>query len=140
MTAPFGTAFRIWRNREARAIYDWKRGPQPGFYSVRYVRLGPEIAAEIRHEPPRDPVTGEFLDRSWTWMLFVDGKRLWLRDDGPGSPLREAVAAVATWGTSISKALHDHLIADLAWVRRYGKKDDADPHRPIDLGSAPLVY
>jgi hypothetical protein len=134
-------SFRIWRDPAARAAFDWKAGPQPGFYRVHYVRGGPAIPAEIRYGPPNDPVTGQPLDRSWVWELFVEGQQL--RLDSPDSPgaLREAITAVATWGGPITKEEYDFLLQERAWVRRYAAETpEADPRKAADLGKEPLVY
>ena len=47
--------------------------PMPGFFTVTTVRGGPSVPARIAHGPPRDPETGEPLDRSWVWSVFING-------------------------------------------------------------------
>lgn len=107
--------------------------PEPGFYKLKR-KSGFYVAARIRYEPPRDPVTGETLDRSFYFYGEIDGRP----DPEPdiagrgGSSLTQVI-----WidGVRITEEEYNYLLADRAWVRDYA------PHLPearvdekIDLG------
>ena len=48
--------------------------PRAGTYYMRRVKNGPKLAVVIWHGPPRDPLTGELLDRSHRWQAHVNGE------------------------------------------------------------------
>ncbi len=102
--------------------------PTPGFYRYRLVRGGHPVGVRIFYGAPRDPVTGEEMDRSWRWQATannapIDLERVW--------PMcgREP----------IDEAEHDYLAARQAWAAQHAPDaPEADPRRPIDLLSCAL--
>lgn len=68
-------AQRAFANKEAYGARAFKTDePTAGFYAMRMVAGGVLGGIEIWHGPPRDPVTGEIMDRSWRWQATFNGE------------------------------------------------------------------
>jgi hypothetical protein len=53
--------------------------PVTGYYRFRWRRGAPACGVRIWYGPPRDPDTGEEMDRSWRWQAQVNGRYVDLR-------------------------------------------------------------
>lgn len=109
--------------------------PEPGFYRLRLVKKGPMVPCRIRHEPPRDPETGEFLDRSWYWHGDMAGQ-----DDPDPSP--EPTQRVwRIWLSNhkpIEEAEYNFLVAEIVWAKQYAPEEpNANPRSPVKLKTVP---
>lgn len=106
---------------------------KPGLYAVRLVKGGSEVALRIVHEPPKDPETGEPLDRSFYWSVFENG----LPAYGPDlvqSPRLYIGRALEQWE-------YDFIIADRAWARENAPHSpEADPYLSVNLRTAKPVF
>jgi hypothetical protein len=111
--------------------------PEPGLFRVRLVRGGPYVAAEIRHEPPKDPVTKEFLERSFYWYAVINGEAEAARGIQP----THKVEQIWLFGEKIDREMYEWLRADRAWARSWAPGSaEANPRKAIDLGKEPVVF
>jgi hypothetical protein len=120
---------------EVRAPADQAPGfsvevPTAGLYRFRLVRGGHPVGIRIWHGPPRDPLTGEELDRGHRWQATANGEpidldRVWPRCG------REP----------ITQAEHDYLCVIQNWARENAPDSPAaDPRKKIDLITSPLPF
>ena len=117
--------------------YGGTRAPVPGLYAWRAIKGGPEIAARIRHEPTRDPVTGEPLDRSWYWSADIDGAT----DLSPGVTPSDNCWNISIFGRPIDEAEYRYLVANSEWARQHAPATpEADPWSSVDLNTAPVPF
>lgn len=104
--------------------------PEAGFYKGRLVKGGPWVAIRIWFGAPRDPVTGEELDRSHRWQAErnaceVDVDAVW--------PYCAA--------NRIDKAEHDYLLATHRWaVEHAPNSPEAAPRERIDLNALKPLF
>lgn len=111
--------------------------PEPGYFAYRMRKGAPEVAAQITHEPTRDPESGEPLDRSWLFAAKID-----FEDDPDPSPTpTERVMRVWLHGRRISRDDYDYLLKDAEWCRAYAPDEPrASPRQAADLRKMrPLV-
>lgn len=87
--------------------------PRPGFFAMRLVKGGPEIAARIYLPCPLDPEFCGPLDRSRHLLAEVNG------EEKP-----DWVYRIWTGAREINKAEFHYLRDDAAWCRRFA------PHEP----------
>jgi hypothetical protein len=78
-----------------RAQLDYTRGstalssapsietPVEGYYRAKLRSGGAYVGVRIWNGPPRDPLTGEELDRSWRWQAEVNGEVVDIDDAWP---------------------------------------------------------
>jgi hypothetical protein len=67
--------------------------PKAGFYRARLVSGGVRGGVRLFYGPPKDPITGEELDRSWRWQAEFDGEPVEFDRAWPvcaGEPITEA--------------------------------------------------
>lgn len=111
--------------------------PAPGLYRWRAVRGGPLVAAAIEYAPPRDPETGEMLDRSWFWQALVNGQPVGDPDVVPSA----AVWAIHESGEVIDQETYDLLVAQADWDRQHNPAAPmANPRKKIDLLTTDLPF
>lgn len=111
--------------------------PEPGLFRIKLVKGGPYVAAEIRHEPPRDPVTKEFLDRSYYWYAVIDGEAEPVRGIQP----TYKVDQIWLFGEKIDRMHYAWLLEDRAWAKRWAPESaEANPRRPVDLGKERIIF
>lgn len=104
--------------------------PTAGTYQISLVRGGPKVGILIWHGPPKDPVTGEELDRSWRWQAEANGEPIDLDRVWPACG-REPITA----------AEYAYLTANARWAARHAPQlPAANPLRPIDLLAAALPF
>ncbi len=122
---------------ERRRLYPvGDEDPVPGYYRIKLVKGGPFVGAEIKYEPPLDPVTGEVLDRSWLWRAIIDGV---------AEPIRGYQPTRKVWwiwerGEMIDEAMYRFLLEDRAWARKWAKSSaEANPTKTVDLGQEPIA-
>ncbi len=102
--------------------------PTAGYFRLRLVAGGPKVGVRLFYGPPLDPVTGEELDRSWRWQAECNGKPIDLDRCWPQAG-REP----------IDEAEYQYLTDMARWAERNcPDAPAAQPHRKIDLLSAPL--
>lgn len=81
--------------------------PVAGFYRIR-LRSGSVVSGvQLLYGPPRDPVTGEELDRSWRWQAILD--------DGSVADFDQIWPACA--GSPISEADYRAFVARREWAQ-----------------------
>ena len=103
----------------------------PGYFKMRLVKGGPEVAVHLRHGPAIDPVTGETLDRSFMWSVWVNG-----REDPKQDPWR-----VHEYGRRIGKRMHDHMVAVAHWAENQAPGlPEANPRRRVDLNKMASLF
>lgn len=105
--------------------------PKAAFYKIKLSRDAVLRAVRIYHGPPRDPVTGEELDRSWRWQAELDDgaliefDRVWPqcgRDPIPEAEWRRCRARVE-WAR-----MH---APDSAYAERNRKRDPLSSSEPL---------
>lgn len=111
--------------------------PMPGLYKCRMVRGGPLCAAAIEYAPPRDPETGEPLERSWYWTALVNGEVV----SAPEVQPSDTVWAIHEHGEFIDQETYDLMVAQAAWDRQHAPGAPlANPRKRIDLLSTDLPF
>ena len=104
--------------------------PTAGHYQISLVRGGPKVGIRIWHGPPKDPVTGEELDRSWRWQAEANGEPIDLDRIWP-----------ACGRDPITAAEYQYLTDMARWAERHQPDAPAaNPRRKINLLSAPLPF
>jgi hypothetical protein len=104
--------------------------PTAGYYRISLVRGGVKVGIRIWHGPPKDPVTGEELDRSWRWQAEANGVAIDLDRVWP-----------AAGRDPIDAAEYQYLTDHARWAERNcPDAPAANPHRKIDLLAAPLAF
>lgn len=102
--------------------------PVAGYYRMRLVCGGCLVGIRIWFGPPRDPETGELLDRGWRWQATANGREIGLDRVWP-------VCAK----DPISYAEHAYLTRLQEWGEENAPDSpQANPHRRADLLSAPI--
>ena len=90
------------------------------------------LASGIRiwHGFPRDPVTGEELDRSPRWQAERDGTYVELAEVWPKAAK-----------DPITQAEYEYLVGRVEWGRKHAPDSpQAQPRRKVDLLTAPLPF
>ena len=100
--------------------------PKAGFYRHTLVRGGPPAGVRIWFGPPRDPDTGELMDRSWRWQADVNGTYVELDRVWPQC-LREPIAEAEY---DFFCAAHRHALAHDPY------NPVASPRRRVDWDTA----
>jgi hypothetical protein len=99
---------------------------------MRLVHGGHPVAIEIFYGPPRDPDTGEVMDRGWRYQATANGQPIDLDFVWPRAGREPITAAEAAY------------LADLqTWARKNAPNSpQADPRKKIDLldSSTPLPF
>jgi hypothetical protein len=102
--------------------------PAPGFFRMRFVRGGPDVAARIYRPCPMDLETGEALARFYPLVGEVDGAPasvLWIWERGFASNAAEFA----------------YLTARADWARRVAPDHPfANPRRPITWDTIPTLF
>ena len=102
--------------------------PTAGWYQISLVRGGPKVGIRIWNGPPKDPVTGEELDRSWRWQAEANGAPIDLDRVWP-----------ACGRAPIPEAEYAYLTKMAQWAARHAPDSPAaNPRQPIDLLTAPI--
>lgn len=119
-----------WQSEEVRR---WGRrnlaAPEPGWFAIRKVKGGLFVAAQILHEPTRDPETGEPLDRCLYWHGVIDGEP----DPDPRPIPTDRVLRIWTYGRRIDEAEGRYLLARTTWaVHHDPASPEARPDEPLD--------
>ena len=128
--------------RRARRVYGAAQGegrkfegfdpdkPVEGYYSMPLVSGGVLVGIRIWHGPPRDPVTGEVLDRSWRWQATANGREIDLQRVWPVCAKRP-----------ITEAEHDYLVRQQAWGEQHDPDGAiANPSMRLDPLKAPVTF
>lgn len=111
--------------------------PAPGLYRWRAVKGGPVVAAAIEYGPPRDPDTGEPLDRCWYWSALVSGKPVGDPEVTPSN----TVWAIHESGEFIDQETYDLLVAQAQWDEQHRPSAPmANPRKRIDLGTLEIPF
>lgn len=96
--------------------------PIAGFYKSRMVRGGPWVPIRIWNGPPKDPLTGEELDRSWRWQAERLGREIDVFTVWPYCAMH-----------SITREEYDFLLADHKWAVEHAPDEPAaNPKTPIN--------
>ena len=97
--------------------------PVAGFYRYRLSGGAVRGAVRIYYGPPRDPVTGEELDRSWRWMAELNGEPV-------GDFDRVWPVCI---GAPIAESLYRRYCRRLVWARSHASDSAyADPAKKYD--------
>lgn len=107
--------------------------PQAGYFKRRFIRGGPWVAVRLWHGAPRDPYTGEELERSHRWLAEVDGK---LVDD--------EMNVLDTWigcaGNPITETEYRSMLNKSGdAIYSAPESPEANPHRRADLRTMPPI-
>lgn len=109
----------------------------PQFYAIKLVTGGPRCGCKVWYGAPTDPETGEELDRSPRWQVWIGGE---LQDD----PFRVVMLVGNVGyvkGEEIDEAEYAHLLSVRAWaVEHSPQSPEANPRAPIDLHRLPSVF
>ncbi len=104
-----------------------------GFYAVRLTKGGAEVGCEVTYGPTLDPETGEPLDRSWLWVVTINGQ---VTHCSPMKP-----PAGARFGRRIDEAEYRFLIDDRAWAAEHAPYlPEADPRRAVPRSERPIPF
>lgn len=103
--------------------------PVPGYYRMRLNAAGVDVGIRIWFGPPKDPVTGEELDRSHRWQAEANGRPIDLDRVWP-------VCAK----NPIDEAQHDYLASLQRWGAENGHEALADPRRPLSPLHSPMMF
>lgn len=103
--------------------------PAPGFFKVRLHRRGIWCPARIwLDDDPRDPLTGESIDRAHKLMAEIDGK--------PADPMQ-----VWHWGKPIHVTEYNYMRGVTEWAITHAPNDPAaNPKAPVDLNAMPPLF
>lgn len=122
----------------------------PGFYETRLVKGGPPVPARIAFLPPDDPVTGEPLDRSYRFRMWICGReviddgRPTVRDPETGRTRRgflDRLWGLALNGTPIDEHRYQYLLDAHSWeVEHRPDLPGANPHERVDLGRVKSLF
>lgn len=102
----------------------------PGLYRRRLVKGGPYVPTSLEHGRPRDPVTGELLDRSPRWTLTTGGEERCAFDP---------VVFGAIAGERIDRPEYEHLLRVKEWAAGTNAPE-ATPREKIDLLTVDLPF
>jgi hypothetical protein len=123
---------RDYTQRAAHRTFDGFDADQPvaGFYRTRLKSGGVHVAVRVWFGPPKDPVTGEELDRSHRWQAeangsYIDLDRVWPKcADEP-----------------IGAQEYAYLLARSEWASEHAPESpQANPHLPVNYLTAPLPF
>ena len=104
--------------------------PVAGFFKMRMVSGGAFVGVRLWNGPPKDPVTGEELDRSWRWQAEANGSPVNLERVWPRCA-RDPISATE----------YAYLAARQDWAATNAPDSAlADPRRKLDLLNLPLPY
>lgn len=106
--------------------------PEPGFFRMKLRGGGVLVGIRIWHGAPRDPVTGDEMDRSWRWQAECNGEPIDFERVWPQCA-----------GDPITEAEYRAYSQRQRWAREKAPKSAyADPGRRLDLLSAsnPLPF
>lgn len=104
-----------------------------GFYAVRLAKGAPEVGCEVTYGPALDPETGLPLDRSWLWVVTVNGDEV-----HHCSPMRPQTVHV---GRRITEAEYRFLIDDRAWAAEHAPHlPEANPRRAVPRAERPIPF
>lgn len=104
--------------------------PVVGFYRMRLRSGAVPVGIRVWFGPPKDPVTGEEMDRSHRWQAEANGAPIDLARVWPGCA-RDPV----------SPQEYAYLSTLQAWGEANAPDSpQADPTRPVDLLTAPLPF
>jgi hypothetical protein len=104
--------------------------PVAGFYRTKLRRDAVPVGVRIWFGPPKDPVTGEELDRSPRWQAEANGRYIDLQRVWPGCA-----------DEPIDEREHGYLCGLQAWGEAHAPNSpQANPNQPVDLLTAPLPF
>lgn len=114
---------------EARAFEGFDPDqPIAGFYRMRLRSGGVMVGIRIWFGQPKDPVTGEIMDRSLRWQAEANGGAIDLDRVWPRCA-----------GDPVTEAEHDYLMKLQAWGEAHAPAGpQANPDKPVDFLTAPL--
>lgn len=102
--------------------------PIAGCYRTKLKSGGHPVGVRIWFGPPKDPVTGEVMDRSWRWQAEANGRYIDLERVWP-------VCAKEP----ISREEHDYLAGLQSWGEQHAPDSpQANPNKAINLLDAPI--
>lgn len=103
--------------------------PVAGFYRMRLRSGGITVGVRLWFGAPREPWTGDEMDRAPRWNASINGEWAEVADVWPRCA-----------GEPIDEAEHDHL----AGLQRWGRENDvpaiADPRQRLDPLTSPLLF
>ncbi len=102
------------------------------FYAVRLVKGGPRVPCKIWYGGPIDPLTGEEMDRSPRWQVWLSGE---LQDDISNVILHfEPDGTPIVKGEEIDAVEHEYLLQLREYAVTYDATlPEAEPTKPVDL-------
>ena len=111
--------------------------PEPGFYAMRLIKGGIEVAVLIWHGAP--VIEGERQDRSPRWCVAIDGASCRFdKEQQCRVPLDVFEAWPACSGRRIAGREYAFLRRRATWARKHASHHPAaNPRAPIDLRALP---
>lgn len=110
--------------------------PTPGLYKMRLLKRdklgnrGPWVPVKIEFRPPKDPVTGELLDRSPSFHALLGDEEV-------------PIEKVWPWcaGEPIGEAEYEWRIALKQWATNHAPAEpEANPNKTVDLRQMPPLF
>ena len=104
--------------------------PRPCMMAIRLARSAPEVAARIYWaHTTRDPVSGDYLDRSPHLAAEINGE--------PADPIQ----VWTTRGRSIGADEYAFLLADRKWAAEHAPElPEANPRKPVILAELAIPF
>ena len=104
--------------------------PAAGFYWTRVVKNGPRVPVKIWFGRPRDPLTGEMLDRSPRWQALRNG-----------GEIDVFIVWPFVYGCEITEEDYDHMLAVFKWAVDHAPEEPvATPGSAIQINKTPLAF
>jgi len=104
--------------------------PVAGFYRTRLARSGVYVGVKVWFGQPKDPVTGELLDRSLRWQAEANGAPIDLERVWPGCA-----------EDPITEQEHAFLIDQQRWgAANAPDSPQANPTRSANPLTSPLLF
>ena len=118
----------------------WVRGeqrdpdkPEEGYYALKLVKGGPEVAACIFRVPATGPEHALYA-----WHAMADDEQLGITHEDP--QLADGVQQVWLFGRRVSQQEYDFMLARARHAKLHDPQSPwANPRKPLDLKSIPPI-
>ena len=108
--------------------------PEAGYYKRRFVRGGPWVPVRLWFGAPRDPITGDELERSHRWQAEVRGLAV-----------TDEIEVLDTWigcaGNPITETEYADMLSKIEHAEtRDQRLPEFKPDQKIDLNKMPPLF
>ncbi|HEV2674106.1 MAG TPA: hypothetical protein VGV37_06150 [Aliidongia sp.] len=108
----------------------------PGLYAVRMRKGAVEVACKVAYGPSRDPLTGETLDRSPMWSIWINKP-----DTEEPDYCSPAVRPHLLLGRPLDRSEYEFLLADRRWASEFAPSSpEANPKQRVEMSAIPLPF